>query len=106
MRAIARMRSLDLSMTITAAVPSADLCSRQPSKSISRLSHSLAGRGGIREPPGRTARRVVPAAEDAAGMGVDQFAQRNAHRFFDGTGLLHVAGDAEQLRAGIVGPPD
>ena len=35
-RAMAVMMSVDLSITITAAVPSADLSSRQPSKSISR----------------------------------------------------------------------
>ena len=39
-------------------------------------------------------------------MLVDQVAQRNAHRFFDRARLLHVAGNAEQLRAGIVRPPD
>ena len=39
-------------------------------------------------------------------MGVDQLAQRNPHCFLDGARLLHVAGDAEQLGAGIVGPSD
>jgi hypothetical protein len=37
--AIARMMSVDLSITITAAVPSADLTAASPSKSIFRSPH-------------------------------------------------------------------
>src|SRR5262249_56530256 len=32
--------------------------------------------------------------------------QRNAHRLFDITGPLDIAGDTEELRTGIVGPAD
>ena len=35
-------------------------------------------------------------------MGVDQVAERDRHLFFHVARLVHVAGDAEQLRAGIV----
>ena len=49
---------------------------------------------------------IVPAAAHAAAMALDQFAERNAHRLFDLAGPLDVAGDAEQLGAGIVGPAD
>ena len=36
-------------------------------------------------------------------MLIDELAQRNAHFLFDDARLLHVAGDLEQLGAGIVG---
>src|SRR5262245_39629838 len=60
LRAIARTRSVHLSMTITAAVPSADFLSRQPSKSINRVSAQSfpAGTSGMDEPPGITASRL------------------------------------------------
>jgi hypothetical protein len=35
-------------------------------------------------------------------MGVDQLTERDRHRLFDGAWLVHVAGDAEQLGAGVV----
>src|SRR6185437_89019 len=46
--------------------------------------------------------QIVPAAAHAAGMAVDQFAQRNAHLFFHIAGPLDVAGNAEQLGASVV----
>ena len=52
------------------------------------------------------AKQIAPAAAHAAAMGVDQLAQRNAHRLFDRAGPLDVAGNAEQLRAGVVRPAD
>ncbi len=57
---MARMMSVDLSITITAAVPSADFLSRQPSKSSSSVSawSAPAGTSGIDEPPGMTASRL------------------------------------------------
>src|SRR5450759_4464058 len=60
MRAIARMMSVDLSITMTPAVPSADFLSRQPSKSSSSVSawSAPAGTSGIDEPPGMTASRL------------------------------------------------
>src|SRR5205814_469644 len=57
-RAIARTMSVDLSMTMTAAVPSADFCATRLSKSISTSPHAAAGRHGVDEPPGMTARRL------------------------------------------------
>ncbi len=39
-------------------------------------------------------------------MGFQQFAQRNAHGFFDVARLLDVAGNAEQLGAGVVRAAD
>ncbi len=55
---MARTMSVDLSMTITAAVPRPDLSSRSVSKSIVSSSHADAGRHGTDEPPGMTASRL------------------------------------------------
>ena len=52
------MMSVDLSMTITAAVPSPLFSSRKLSKSMGRSLHWLAGMHGTDEPPGITARRL------------------------------------------------
>ena len=104
---MARTMSVDLSITITAAVPSADFSFAAASKSISRSSH----RRGRQEQRHRRAARdhgeqVVPAAAHAAGMALDQLAQRDAHLLFDVARLVHVAGNAEQLGAGVVRPAD
>src|SRR5262249_17394021 len=48
--------------------------------------------------------QIVPAAANAAGMPLDQFAQRNSHGFFNIAVSLDMAGNAEKLGAGIVGP--
>ena len=50
--------------------------------------------------------QIVPAAANAAAMLLDQFAEGNAHRLFDIAGLVHMARDAEELGADIVGPAD
>ena len=50
--------------------------------------------------------QVVPAAAHAAGMPLQQFAQRNAHLLLDHARLLDVARDLEQLGAGVVGLAD
>src|SRR5262249_47008076 len=55
---------------------------------------------------GNDREQIVPAAAHAAGMFVQQLAQRNAHRLLNVAGLLDVAGDAEQLGAGVVRPAD
>src|SRR5262245_51531050 len=39
-------------------------------------------------------------------MLLDQLAQRDAHRLFDVARLVDVAGDAEKLGAGVVGPAE
>ena len=50
--------SVDLSMTMTAAVPSPDFRLRSVSKSIAASAISWAGTQGTDEPPGITARRL------------------------------------------------
>src|SRR6516165_6268978 len=55
---------------------------------------------------GNDGEQVVPAAAHPAAMGVEQLPQWHSHRVLDGAGFLHVAGNAEQLGAGIVRPPD
>ena len=60
-----------------------------------------AGRQGTEEPPGNDGQQVVPAAAHAAGMFLDQLAERNAHRLFDVARRVHMAGNAEELGAGV-----
>ena len=105
---MARTMSVDLSMTMTAAVPSADFFSRQPSKSIEQRVGLVGSRRNHRHrrAAGNDGEQIVPAAAHAAGMPLDQLAQRNAHRLFDIAGPLDVAGDAIKLGAGIVRPAD
>ena len=55
---MAAMMSVDLSMTMTAAVPSPDLASRRESKSIKMSLQMVLGRQGTEEPPGITASRL------------------------------------------------
>src|SRR3984893_3116231 len=58
MRAIARTMSVDLSITITAAVPRPDFKSFSASKSIGQSIIGAAGTTGTDEPPGITASRL------------------------------------------------
>src|SRR5215470_15135716 len=55
---MAATTSVDLSMTMTAAVPRPDFTSRRESKSISTVSQIDFGSSGTDEPPGITARRL------------------------------------------------
>ena len=57
-------------------------------------------RGGT---AGDDGQQIVPAAAHAAGMAVDEFAQRHAHFFFDVAGLVHMALQAEDFGARILG---
>jgi hypothetical protein len=58
MRLIARTISVDLSMTITAAVPRPEPSAFKPSKSIGQSMISCAGTKGTDDPPGITASRL------------------------------------------------
>src|SRR5271169_288218 len=70
---------------------------------------ALIGTGGY-ERHRRAARndgeQIVPAAAHAAGVPLDQFAQRNAHILFDIARTLDMTRNAIELGAGIVGAPD
>src|SRR4029453_8066323 len=55
---MAATTSVDLSMTMTAAVPKPDFTSRRESKSISTVSQIAFGNSGTDAPPGITARRL------------------------------------------------
>ena len=74
MRLIARTMSVDLSMTMTAAVPRPDPSAFSPSKSIGASMISAAGTEAptIRRDDGE---EVVPPAANAAAMLVDQLAE-------------------------------
>src|SRR5690606_16536906 len=47
-----------------------------------------------------------PAADHATRVPLDQLAQRDRHLFFHVARLVHVAGDAEHLGAGVVLAPE
>src|SRR5918993_666091 len=55
---------------------------------------------------GDHAEQVVPAAADAAAMGVDQLPEGEAHGLFHVAGLVYVARDAEELGAHVVRAAD
>src|ERR1700682_2468119 len=85
---MARMMSVDLSMTMTAAVPRPDRSLTSESKSMTRSLQSAAGRQRTEAPPGMTARRLSPPPRTAPARPRD------------------MAGDAEELGADIVRPAD
>ena len=65
---------------------------------------ALAGRDARhRRAAGDDGEQIVPAAADAAGVAVDQLAQRHPHLLLDIAGLVHMAREAEELGAGVVG---
>src|SRR5690606_33489304 len=47
-------------------------------------------------------KEIVPATPDTAAMALDEFAERQAHGFFEGARLVDVARHHEQLRADVV----
>ena len=64
-----------------------------------RLASSLFGDEGRRGAAGDDAEEVVPAADDAAGVELDEFPQRDRHLLLHRARVVHVARDVEQLRA-------
>ena len=103
---MARTISVDLSMTMTAAVPRPDLRSFSPSKSIGASAIICRRDQRDRRTAGNDGEQIVPAAADAAAVRVDQLAERQAHGFFHDAGLVHMAADLEQLGAFVLGPAD
>mmetsp|Transcript_3618 Transcript_3618/g.6624 ORF Transcript_3618/g.6624 Transcript_3618/m.6624 type:complete len:212 (+) Transcript_3618:1070-1705(+) len=63
----------------------------------------LAAHAGHRGAAGDHCLEVVPPAANTAAVLVDQFFEGNRHGFFHHAGLVHMAGNREQLRAGVVG---
>ena len=76
------------------------------SKSISTSSQIDFGMHRHRRAARDDRQQIVPAAAHAAGMLLDQLLQRDAHLLLDVAGLVHVAGDAEQLGAGVLRPAE
>ena len=65
----------------------------------------------MRDHGGGTAARndgeqVVPSADDSASVAFNQLLQRDRHFLLDGAGVVDVAGDVEELGAGIPGPSE
>ena len=71
-----------------------------------RVAHLCTGDHRHRRPAGDHSLEVVPAATDTAAMLFDQFFERDAHRFFDDAGVVHVSRDREKLGACVVRTPE
>lgn len=122
MKAFCWILFTDLSITMTAAVPSAVCARTRSSKSIRTLSHTCRGMMGVEEPPGMTPKRlshppVTPPAPvrgdrgwSPVGMNVStevegkhtcmslyELSQRNGHLFLHRAGGIDVAGDVEEF---------
>ena len=100
--------SVDLSMTITAAVPRPEL---QLAEAVEIHRHvsmiCSAGTHAHRRAAGDDREQIVPAAAHAAGNACRSARATGCrHRLFDIARLVDVAGDAEQLGAGVVRAAD
>ena len=78
------MMSVDLSITITAAVPSDEPTSLSAVEIHQRVAHLLARHAGHRGAARDDRQQIVPAAADAAAMLLDHLLERDAHRLFEG----------------------
>src|SRR6185295_4542514 len=59
-----------------------------------------------RRPAGDHGEQIVPTTPHTAGMRLDQLAERDRHRLFDGTWRVHVTGNVEELCPEIVRTPE
>ena len=75
--------SVDLSITITAAVPRPDFSLPSESKSIGAIDDLRRRHHAHRRAAGDDRQQIVPAAAHAAGVLLDQLAERDRHRLFD-----------------------
>ena len=98
--------SVDLSITISAAVPRPVFSATSASKSISTSSQIGCRQARRRRAAGDHRQQIVPAAAHAAGMALDQLAHRDAHRLLDIARLVHMAGDAEDFCPGVARTAD
>ena len=103
---MALMRSVDLSMTMTPAVPRPVLCSRSASKSIRTVSHTSFGISGVEEPPGITQSRLSQPPRTPPACRSISSRSGIAHLLLHVAGLLHMALDAEDLGARVLRPPE
>ena len=76
--------------------------SRSVSKSIGASMICVRGHQRHRRAAGDHGLQIVQAAAHAAAMLLDQLAEGDAHLLFDIARLVHMAGDAKQLRARVV----
>ncbi len=98
--------SVDLSMTTTAAVPSPDLTATREVEIHENRVGDVLRQNRHRRAAGDHRHEIVPAAPHAAGVALDELLQRNAHCLFDIARLVHVARDAENFGARVVGPAE